>query len=176
MSFNSGLRRLPLFDEDLYLGMQATSLQVVDHIIRDMESQLLARYIEEERTPGPEAMVVSAFSQLWVLGLYEVLRTWRTRGERILEFAASLEGVSEDARERLIQEKRRKVEKAGEFAGGLVDRWPAFERASKDGTFANLNSCPNPTESACLPAHGVDQRVRLRRGEGIGSSCERNAR
>ena len=46
VSFNSGLRRLPLFDEDLYLSMQATNLQVVDHILRDMESQLLARYIE----------------------------------------------------------------------------------------------------------------------------------
>src|ERR1041384_2333051 len=113
MSFNSGLPKLPLFDEDLYLGMQATNLQVVDHILRDMESQLLALYIEKERTPGPVAMVVSAFSQLWVFGLYEILRTWRTRGERILEFAASLEGVSEDARMRLIEEKKRRVQKAG---------------------------------------------------------------
>ena len=41
-----------------------------------MESQLLALYIEKERTPGPEALVVSAFSRLWVFGLYELLRTW----------------------------------------------------------------------------------------------------
>jgi hypothetical protein len=109
MAFNSGLRKLPLFDEDLYVGMQATNLQVVDHILRDMKSQLLALYIERERTPGPEAMVVSAFSQLWVFGLYEILRTWRMRGERTLAFAASLEGAAKDDQQRLIEEKKRQV-------------------------------------------------------------------
>ncbi len=133
--FSSGLRKLPLFEDDLYLGMQATNLEVVDHILRDMESQLLALYIEKERTPGPEAMVVSAFSQLWVFGLYELLRTWRTRAQRILDFAQSLAGVPNDNRERLIQEKKQTVEKAGEAAGGLVNRWPAFERAIQDGKF-----------------------------------------
>jgi hypothetical protein len=106
LSFSSGLRKLPLFEDDLYLGMQVTNLEVVDHILRDMESQLLALYIEKERTPGPEAMVVSAFSQLWVFGLYELLRTWRTRAQRILDFAQSLAGVPNDNRERLGYHRR----------------------------------------------------------------------
>jgi hypothetical protein len=135
MSFNSGLRKLPLFADDLYLGMQATNLEIVDHILRDMESQLLALYIEKDHTPGPEAIVVSAFSQLWVFGLYELLRTWRTRAERVLEFGRSVDGASEQERNRLIQEKKAKVEKAGSAAAGLIDRWPAFERATKDASF-----------------------------------------
>jgi hypothetical protein len=135
MTFNSGLRKLPLFDEDLYLGMQATNLEIVDQILRDMESQLLALYIEKERTPGPEATVVSAFSQLWILGLYELLRTWRTRAERILEFGNAVNRASGNERERLVQEKKTNVEKAASAVGGLVDRWPAFERATRDGAF-----------------------------------------
>jgi hypothetical protein len=135
MTFDSSLRKLPLFDEDLYLGMQATNLHIVDNILRDMESQLLALYIEKERTPLPQAIVVSAFSQLWVFGLYEILRTWRTRGERILEFATSLEGVSGETRQRLIEEKKQKVQRAGEYAARLVDRWSAFERATRDARF-----------------------------------------
>ena len=112
-----------------------TNLEVVDHILRDMESRLLTLYIENERTPGPEATVVSALSQLWVFGVYELLRTWRTRAQRILDFAELLAGVPEDHRERMMQEKKQTVEKAGEAAGGLIDRWPAFERAIQNGKF-----------------------------------------
>jgi hypothetical protein len=42
--------------------MQATNLEVVDNILEGMERELLSRYIEEERTPGAYAVVVSAFS------------------------------------------------------------------------------------------------------------------
>jgi len=126
------LRRLPLFEDDLYLGMQVTNLWVVDQILRDMEIQLLARYIEEERTPGAQATLVSAISQLWIFGLYELLRNWRSRAKKVLDFAESLAGISRDQRKERIQEKKREVEGAAEASHGLAFRWPAFERASQD--------------------------------------------
>src|SRR6476646_10716229 len=78
-------RALPLF-EDLYLGMQAINLDIVDVMLEGEELALLRRYIEIERTPLPEALYVSALSQLWIFGLYELLRTWRQRIDDVLRF------------------------------------------------------------------------------------------
>ena len=44
------------------------------------EHDLAAEYHEQETTPVPTAAMVSAVAQLWIFGLYELLRTWRQRG------------------------------------------------------------------------------------------------
>jgi hypothetical protein len=67
---------VPLCD-DLWLGMQIRNIALVDMaIIRKMETEMLNRYFELDRTP-PELMVLSGISQMWIFSLYEFLRTWR---------------------------------------------------------------------------------------------------
>jgi hypothetical protein len=53
------LKSLPLLN-DLYVGMQAMNLTIVDSMIEEMEGDLLAEYIHLERTPIPSVMTVSA--------------------------------------------------------------------------------------------------------------------
>lgn len=73
------MKNLPFFEDDVYLGMQAMNIGVMDSIATDFEYQLLREYFEIEKTPLETAMAVSALSQMWVYGLYEVLRMWRDR-------------------------------------------------------------------------------------------------
>jgi len=74
-----GMKWLPFFEDDLYLGMQAMNVGVVDSVITEYEYALLSEWFEIERTPTETAMAVSAMSQMWIYGLYEVLRMWRDR-------------------------------------------------------------------------------------------------
>ncbi|WP_300675334.1 hypothetical protein [Desulfoluna sp.] len=74
-----GLKRLPFFKDDLYLGMQAMNVGIVDSVITEYEYSLLREWFEIERTPTETAMAVSAMSQMWIYGLYETLRLWRDR-------------------------------------------------------------------------------------------------
>lgn len=74
-----GMKELPFFKDDLYLGMQAMNIGIVDSVITDYEYLLLEKWIEIERTPTELALAVSAMSQMWIFGLYEVLRMWRDR-------------------------------------------------------------------------------------------------
>ena len=75
----SGLKWLPFFEDDVYLGMQAMNVGIVDSVITENEYALLREWMEIEKTPTETAMAVSALSQMWVYGLYEVLRLWRDR-------------------------------------------------------------------------------------------------
>lgn len=74
-----GMKKLPFFKDDLYLGMQAMNVGIVDSVITEQEYALLREWFEIERTPTEMAMAVSALSQMWIYGLYEVLRMWRDR-------------------------------------------------------------------------------------------------
>ncbi|MBR9880965.1 MAG: hypothetical protein GYB17_15875 [Gammaproteobacteria bacterium] len=74
-----GMKWLPFFEDDLYLGMQAMNVGIVDSVITEYEYALLREWFEIEKTPTEAAMAVSAMSQLWIYGLYEVLRMWRDR-------------------------------------------------------------------------------------------------
>lgn len=75
----NGLKKLPFFKDDLYLGMQAINVGVVDSVVTEQEYALLRKWLEIERTPIELATAVSALSQMWIYGLYEVLRMWRDR-------------------------------------------------------------------------------------------------
>ncbi|CRI64090.1 conserved hypothetical protein [Thiocapsa sp. KS1] len=74
-----GMKWLPFFEDDLYLGMQAMNVGVVDSVVTEYEYALLREWFKIERTPTETALAVSAMSQMWVYGLYEVLRMWRDR-------------------------------------------------------------------------------------------------
>lgn len=75
----NGWRSLSLLKNDLYLGMQGMNVGMTDPILTQWEYSLLNEYIEIEKTPSESAVQVSAFSQMWLLTTYEVMRIWRDR-------------------------------------------------------------------------------------------------
>ena len=72
-------RDLALWEDDLFLGMQGMNIGIADAVITPWEYNLLKEYIEIERTPVDSAMTLSAFSQMWLFAVYEVMRVWRDR-------------------------------------------------------------------------------------------------
>lgn len=74
----TGMKKLPFFKDDVFLGMQAMNIGIVDQIITQYEYELLREYNKIEKTPD-STMAVSALSQMWIYSLYEVLRMWRDR-------------------------------------------------------------------------------------------------
>ena len=55
--------------------MQGQNIMLVDFHLRDLETQLLHDLIDQERTPIPDTLFVSALGQMWVFAAYELLRT-----------------------------------------------------------------------------------------------------
>lgn len=72
------ITKLPFFEDDVFFGMQAMNVGIVDQIITQYEYALLHEYNKIERT-SDSTMAVSALSQMWIYALYEVLRMWRDR-------------------------------------------------------------------------------------------------
>jgi hypothetical protein len=101
-----------LFDE-LYLGMQAMNVGVMDLHIEEMEQSLWNLYMEMERTPVPEATLVSALSQMWVFALYELLRTWRQRVRELVDYGDKLRSAGKSEKKKLIAEKRTRLQELG---------------------------------------------------------------
>jgi hypothetical protein len=92
-------RDIPFCDDDLWLGMQARNIAMVDMaIIRGIEAEALAAYMERERTPSDILLPLSALSQMWVFSLYEFLRTWRQRARAIIKIHDA--GMARPAEER----------------------------------------------------------------------------
>jgi hypothetical protein len=69
---------IPLCD-DLWLGMQAQNIAIVDSVIRHFEQQALQHYYANDRFSMEHLAPLSAMSQMWVFALYEFLRTWLQR-------------------------------------------------------------------------------------------------
>lgn len=109
-----GMKKLPFFEDDLYLGMQAMNVGIVDSVVTEQEYALLRKWFEIERTPGELATAVSALSQMWIYGLYEVLRMWRDRRFQFEKLRQSggidlkLEGMSEVEPQNLTIEVRKR--------------------------------------------------------------------
>ncbi len=86
----TGLREalcgLFLLGQDPFLRMQAWNVSVVDQFIMGIEREVLNKLIGEERTPVPEALFLSAQSQMWIFAVYEMLRTWRQRVDEMLKW------------------------------------------------------------------------------------------
>ena len=92
-------------------------------------------------------MFVSAMSQLWVFGLYELLRTWRQRVEEVIRFSEELRNSGEADREKRIAEKKQQIEKASEAALDKQYYWKPFEAAAGDNNFVDkLRNAIDQTE------------------------------
>jgi hypothetical protein len=136
ISIHDALRELPLFD-DLFLGMQAMNVDLVDGILEEWESQLLREYVARERTPSHSAHVVSAMSQMWVFAAYELLRTWRQRVREIVKWSESLLALDDAGRDAALAAKRAEVAgRAAEVLDADV-RWQVFERAANEPGFVD---------------------------------------
>ena len=135
IGIEEALEELPLFD-DLYLHMQALNLDLVDRFLMDQEDALLLEYMENERTPSFSATFVSALSQLWLFGLYELLRTWRQRGKDVLRWDKEFRSVPESERQARLQKEKRSFETRS-ATPGVADgfSWQAYERVAVDEAF-----------------------------------------
>ena len=128
------LKSLPLLN-DLYVGMQAMNLAIVDSMIEEMEGDLLAEYIHLERTPIPSVMTVSALSQLWIFGVYELLRTWRQRLQDVLKFADKTATLAPDPREAQIAAREASLHDPTYDLVGHTPHVEAYRRAVLDKPF-----------------------------------------
>lgn len=136
VTISDALRSLPILGEEFYLQMQALNLGVVDEYLVDLESELLREYIQLEKTPVPSAVFVSALSQLWIFGVYELLRTWRQRVREVLQFLEKFNMLGPGAREAQVQTQREKLKKTSPYPDGIDDlRWSFFEQAINDKDF-----------------------------------------
>jgi hypothetical protein len=123
-------RLLPL-STDPYLNMQAMNLDLVDQFLVEQEARLLHEYFEQERTPFPATMFVSAFCQLWIFGLYELLRTWRQRGRGIVRWSREFHALPPGDRPARLARKRTEIEKrAADPRSADVFHWPVYEAAA----------------------------------------------
>jgi hypothetical protein len=161
-SLSEVLRRLPLLDE-LFLGMQAMNIDLVDDFLEEQEAQLLREYVEMERTPIPAALLVSALSQMWVFAVYELLRTWRQRVQEILKWAKTLQALDDDERQATVARKRLEIERRASEARDVDLRWQVFEQAHDARFVDELRSAVHRTE---LVFHAVEAvRVTLAKHE-----------
>jgi hypothetical protein len=142
---NEVLRALPLLDE-LFLGMQALNVDLVDEYVQEQEAQLLREYVETERTPIPAALFVLALSQMWVFAVYELLRTWRQRAQEIVKWAKTLEALDGDERQAAVAQKRREIERRASEARDAEARSLVFERADDARFVEELRLAVNRTE------------------------------
>lgn len=86
--------QIPLCD-DLWLGMQARNIAIVDQtLVRPLESQALRAYFEQDRTPLDLLLPLSALSQMWIFSLYEFLRTWRQRAKTLVQLSHKMRQLS----------------------------------------------------------------------------------
>ncbi len=103
-------RSIPLCD-DLWLGMQAQNVAVVDHgFIRPLESDSLAALIERERTPIDLLLPLSALSQMWIFSTYEFLRTWRQRAQTLTNLSKGYFKRDADSRQIFFDAEMSKAE------------------------------------------------------------------
>jgi hypothetical protein len=130
-SFCTELRRLPLLRGG-YLSMQATNIALVDTYLQHLEAQLVSEYLKNERTPD-SFIFVSALSQLWLFGLYELLRTWRQWVSELIAYGEELEKLAQapngtTARSARIERQRQKLSKASSLITEDVDYNRSFKQ------------------------------------------------
>ena len=83
------LCRLELFSGDMFLRMQANDLGLVDRWLIDLEKNVQQSLLAEERI-GPDAMFLSAITQMWIFAVYEVFGTSASSDTKdVLKLAAN---------------------------------------------------------------------------------------
>jgi hypothetical protein len=120
------LQSLPLFD-DVFLSMQALNLGMVHEFLIQIERDLLRDLIELEHTP-PNTIFVSALSQLWVFGLYELLRTWRQRAREVLTFGDKVARETGPVRKKMMAAKKSELRSSASEPLSILYRWSQFRK------------------------------------------------
>ncbi|MDA2939156.1 hypothetical protein MYX75_12955, partial [Acidobacteria bacterium AH-259-A15] len=129
VSLANALHSLPLFD-DLYLRMQGRNLEIVNQFLGDIEA-------EADEKNLPELALLSAFSQLWIFGLYELLRTWKQRVRSVVVFGDEIANLSGAARKKCIASKKKELEKQTSLTGYPSDKLyrDTFSPAENDAAY-----------------------------------------
>ena len=156
-------RDLALFEGDLFLGMQGMNIGIADAVITPWEYRLRNEYIENERIPFDSATTVSAFSQMWLFTVYEVMRVWRDRIYKyrkwhqtggLNQIRANLD--TEDDLNFTKHVKRRQVERYQddeEFRKRSESEWVLFEPVYRMVELLRMNLAKHaaPGKEAMLP-------------------------
>lgn len=159
----SGMKWLPFFEDDLFLGMQAMNVGIVDSIITQQEYALLREWIEIERTPGGSAMAVSALSQMWIYGLYEVLRLWRDRRYQFIKLFENggvdlkISSMEEDEPVNLTIETRKKqllrFKQDNHYRNRIENTWANIEPVYRMAELYRINLAKHaaPGKDSVIP-------------------------
>lgn len=127
---------IPFCREDLFLGMQARNIALVDMtFLRPMETEALGAYIERERTPVDILMPLSALSQMWIFSLYEFLRTWRQRADELIRLADEHAKAAEGGRDALVEKAARQLASKRKMLRIGPEMYAAHLERFADGAF-----------------------------------------
>ena len=126
------MRSLPFVDQDHYIGMQAMNLAIVDSMIEPMEDDLRGEYLATDRMPFDKFLPVSALSQLWIFGVYELLRTWRQWINEAIARSEDIASLPEDVRKERLDAAVKEMRKGLLSSPGGVAYVRGFERAVVD--------------------------------------------
>jgi hypothetical protein len=85
------------FSDDVWLGMQARNIVIVDRIVRHFEQVALNGFYENDRFSMDDLMPLNAMSQVWIFALYEFLPTWLQRASKLIGYADRLAGMKTTA-------------------------------------------------------------------------------
>lgn len=138
ISLTEVIKSLPVLEDDFYLSMQVMNLGIADEYIAALEKDLFGEYLQTDKTPIPEALLVSALSQMWIFAVYELFRTWRQRCREVLKFAQRLSRLDVHARNAELARKKKELEATSPHS---LDRpgplWRSLERLAIDNDFVD---------------------------------------
>jgi hypothetical protein len=126
---------------NVYLNMQGMNIYLTDPVITKWEYDLLDEYMEIERTPTENALMVSAFSQMWIFQVYELLRTLRQKKNRIGKKShdGSIIGDSKTLAEHIENSLIEKCRIDAEELGKLEKQWNCIEPVYKEVESMRMN-------------------------------------
>ncbi|MCK9395376.1 MAG: hypothetical protein M0Q44_07280 [Methylobacter sp.] len=113
----NGMRKLPFYEDDTFLKMQATDIGIIDSVIAQYEHSLFDAYNRDEDTANL-VLITSALSQMWIYSLYEVLRLWK---ERYFDFQC-LKELDDDPQTQNVSKHQK--DKLKERYGKILDDDP----------------------------------------------------
>ncbi len=136
ISLSMAIQSLPIMDAEPYLSMQVMNLEVVDGFLENLERQLLREYLKKDKLPLPDALLVSALSQMWIFAVYELLRTWRQRCRKIIQFAEELSKLNGSKRKKHIANQQNNLKEASPYLDDFSPPFSTtFERAANDDDY-----------------------------------------
>ncbi|MFC1552057.1 hypothetical protein ACFL6P_05755 [Candidatus Latescibacterota bacterium] len=165
ISLSKAIQALPVMEAEPYMSMQVLNLEVVDSYLVDMERQLLREYLKKDRLPLPDALLVSALSQMWIFAVYELLRTWRHRCTEVLQFAEELSNLKGSKRESHIAKKQKKLKEVSPYFDDFSPPFSTtYERVANDDNY--VKSVRNAMNSTLRPYRKIEAlRIHLAKHE-----------